>query len=483
VSQRLLAIMSLLLPLRRMCSGGALTDREITVPDLAAMAAARSAARANAFYGGGAGGDDDDQKPNVKPSLPSAGGASGSAAPPAAADPGLGPVDAKPVLEAVPTADEMCAICGEVPEDAVRTPCQHWFCKACLLEALPAKASQARCPECRKPVDAARMMHEAAAADAASAAAGAGAGAGGSGAAGAGAGGSGAAGAGTAAKPTAAAAAGDAKAKPPPSPVVLRSESKLQALLRELKKMREEDATAKALVFSQFASTIEFMKERLTEEGFGYRTISGSMPLNKRAAAIEAFQKDPPTTVFLLSVRSGAVGINLTAASHVFLLEPVLNPALQAQAIGRAWRMGQQRTVVVKHLYVKNSVEERIIKLNDTRTAATGTGGGAAAALLATTDAARKGKAKVSDIAGAIRSDRQDLRLNELEMLFSVRRARRAVLRGSLCVCAVADASASVVVAFRSERDGRGRVRQRAWGLLQAVHRDDKPETTPRTLI
>eukprot|EP00959_Pyramimonas_sp_CCMP1952_P158859 3322587-Pyramimonas_sp.AAC.1 len=88
--------------------------------------------------------------------------------------------------------------------------------------------------------------------------------------------------------------------------------------------------------------TIEWLKVRLVEEGFGFRTVSGGMPLKKRAQAIASFQNDPPTTVFLLSVRSGAVGINLTSASHVFLLEPCLNPALSEQAVGRAWRMGQQ---------------------------------------------------------------------------------------------------------------------------------------------
>jgi hypothetical protein len=67
----------------------------------------------------------------------------------------------------------------------------------------------------------------------------------------------------------------------------------------------------------------------------------------------QAFQGDPPTTVFLLSIRSGAVGINLTAANHVFLLEPCLNAALEEQAIGRAWRMGQGRKVMVKRFYVK----------------------------------------------------------------------------------------------------------------------------------
>ena len=69
--------------------------------------------------------------------------------------------------------------------------------------------------------------------------------------------------------------------------------------------------------------------------------------------AIDAFQKDPPTTVFLLSMRSGAVGINLTAANHVFLMEPAFNPALEDQAVGRAHRMGQTRPVTVKKFYIK----------------------------------------------------------------------------------------------------------------------------------
>ncbi len=77
------------------------------------------------------------------------------------------------------------------------------------------------------------------------------------------------------------------------------------------------------------------------------------MSPKKRAEAIESFQRDPSTTVFLLSVRAGACGINLTAASHVFLLEPAMNPAMEEQAIGRAWRMGQQRPVTVKRLFVK----------------------------------------------------------------------------------------------------------------------------------
>ena len=84
------------------------------------------------------------------------------------------------------------------------------------------------------------------------------------------------------------------------------------------------------------------------------RSYASAMPsAHPCMQAIEAFQKDPPTTVFLLSMRSGAVGINLTAANHVFLMEPAFNPALEDQAVGRAHRMGQTRPVTVKKFYIK----------------------------------------------------------------------------------------------------------------------------------
>lgn len=339
IGSKLLAIMSLLLPLRRISSGGALSAAEVSVPVLTEKAQERVNARAN-----------------------------------------KGPADVKPVLPCS-EEDSECGICGEPADDPVRTGCSHVFCRECLLSSLPAAAAAARCPTCSKPVNASTLQKPAA--DDEDAAAG---------------------------------GAGPSKGRAckAPQPVVLRSESKLKLLLQELKAMRESDATAKALIFSQYTGTLEWLKTRLTEEGFGYRTISGSMPLKQRAKAIEAFQTAPPTTVFLLSVRSGAVGLNLTAANFVFMMEPVLNVALQAQAIGRSWRMGQTRAVTVKHLFVKDSVEERIMTLNRNKAAA---GAGAAEGAVALEMA--KTKAKVSDIAGAIRSDRAALRLNELDLLFS----------------------------------------------------------------
>ena len=82
--------------------------------------------------------------------------------------------------------------------------------------------------------------------------------------------------------------------------------------------------------------------------------------MKKRAKALHDFQSDPPTTVFLLSMRAGNCGINLTQANRVFLMEPGFNPALEQQAIGRVHRLGQKRQVEIVRLVVKDSIETRL---------------------------------------------------------------------------------------------------------------------------
>ena len=86
--------------------------------------------------------------------------------------------------------------------------------------------------------------------------------------------------------------------------------------------------------------------------------------MQQRAKALKDFQADPQTTIFLLSMKAGAVGINLTQANRVFLLEPALNPALEAQAIGRVHRLGQKNNVEVIRLLVENSIETRLLNKN-----------------------------------------------------------------------------------------------------------------------
>ena len=115
--------------------------------------------------------------------------------------------------------------------------------------------------------------------------------------------------------------------------------SKLEALIANLKRTQASDASAKCLVFTSFKPTLDWLCEALPARGFTFRTLTGDMSQQQREEALLAFQHDPPTTIFLLSVRAGAVGINLTEANHVFLLEPLLNPGLEKQAIGRVHRM------------------------------------------------------------------------------------------------------------------------------------------------
>ena len=136
--------------------------------------------------------------------------------------------------------------------------------------------------------------------------------------------------------------------------------SKFNVLIKELEKIRDDDATSKTLVFSQFSSTLKWLQDELPRHGFQYRTLTGDMTMKQRSRALHDFQHDPPTTVFLLSMRSGAVGINLTQANRVFLMEPSLNPALEEQAIGRVHRLGQKRNVEIIRLIMKDSIESRI---------------------------------------------------------------------------------------------------------------------------
>ncbi len=84
---------------------------------------------------------------------------------------------------------------------------------------------------------------------------------------------------------------------------------------------------------------------------------------SQRARALRDFQQDPPTTIFLLSMRSGAVGINLTQANRVFLMEPAMNPALEAQAVGRVYRLGQRKSVQVIKMQIENSIETRMAEM------------------------------------------------------------------------------------------------------------------------
>ena len=123
------------------------------------------------------------------------------------------------------------------------------------------------------------------------------------------------------------------------------------------------DGSHKALVFSQFTDFLKILAERLDAMGVKYQYLDGSTPAAERTKRVAAFQRGEGE-VFLISLKAGGFGLNLTMADYVLIVDPWWNPAAEDQATGRAHRMGQQRPVTVYRLVTAGSVEERIIDLH-----------------------------------------------------------------------------------------------------------------------
>lgn len=186
------------------------------------------------------------------------------------------PLDANaPIVESME-----CSICLDMMSDPVLTQCNHAFCRDCISGVLTAGSQDKEpCPLCRKEISPDTLIS---------------------------------------------ARFGDncdcvidsdnsgTAAEPDISSPALVFKSKADVLLKELMALRSDAANAKVLIFSQFQSTLDFLKVILKQAGFEYRTLLGSMTRSQRTKALDDFQNDPPTTVFLLSTRAGAVGINLT---------------------------------------------------------------------------------------------------------------------------------------------------------------------------
>ena len=126
----------------------------------------------------------------------------------------------------------------------------------------------------------------------------------------------------------------------------------------------------KVLVFSQFVRHLSIVREFLNREGIPYAYLDGST--KDRQAQVEKFQNDPNIKVFLISLKAGGVGLNLTKAEYVFLLDPWWNPAVEAQAIDRAHRIGQENKVIIYKFITRGSVEEKIMALQDRKLALAG---------------------------------------------------------------------------------------------------------------
>jgi len=135
--------------------------------------------------------------------------------------------------------------------------------------------------------------------------------------------------------------------------------AKLTATLELIEELHAEGH--KVLLFSQFVSMLEILRDRLTEMSIPYYWLTGST--QNRSEVVDQFQKDEDPCVFLLSLKAGGSGLNLTAASYVILYDPWWNPAVEAQAIDRAHRIGQTQPVMAYRMITKNSIEEKIMLL------------------------------------------------------------------------------------------------------------------------
>ena len=134
------------------------------------------------------------------------------------------------------------------------------------------------------------------------------------------------------------------------------SSAKLEALFAQLESARAEGH--KALVFSQFTTLLGLVRARLDEAKVRYEYLDGAT--KDRAERVARFQSEADCSVFLLSLKAGGVGLNLPAADYVFLLDPWWNPATEAQAIDRAHRIGQTRTVFAYRLLARGTIEEKV---------------------------------------------------------------------------------------------------------------------------
>jgi SNF2 family DNA or RNA helicase len=140
------------------------------------------------------------------------------------------------------------------------------------------------------------------------------------------------------------------------------SSVKLDELMREIS---ENTGAHKVLVFSQFTGMLQLIAKSMESEGLPFLYLDGSTKAENRQQLVQQFQTDEKVRVFLISLKAGGVGLTLTAADYVYLVDPWWNPAAEQQAIDRTHRIGQQNKVFAYKMICKDSVEEKILALQE----------------------------------------------------------------------------------------------------------------------
>ncbi|MBT1695297.1 DEAD/DEAH box helicase [Fulvivirgaceae bacterium PWU4] len=142
----------------------------------------------------------------------------------------------------------------------------------------------------------------------------------------------------------------------------MKSSVKIEELVREV---QENAGNHKLLIFSQFTEMLQLIKAEFEEAGISHCYLDGSTSLPNRKEEVTRFQEDESIKAFLISLKAGGVGLNLTVADYVYLVDPWWNPAAEQQAIDRAHRIGQTRKVFAYKMICKDTVEEKILQLQE----------------------------------------------------------------------------------------------------------------------
>jgi len=143
------------------------------------------------------------------------------------------------------------------------------------------------------------------------------------------------------------------------------SSTKIEALVDEVNKMMKGDKAAKGIVFSQFTAMLDLIEFRMKRAGISCVKFTGSMSMQARTNALHAFNSDPSMKLILISLKAGGEGLNLQVANHIFLMDPWWNPACEMQAIQRAHRIGQTREVRAVRFVIEDTIENKIIQLQE----------------------------------------------------------------------------------------------------------------------
>ncbi|KAH7680561.1 DNA helicase protein [Dioscorea alata] len=216
----------------------------------------------------------------------------------------------KEVVEELRKGEGECPICLEAFEDAVLTPCAHRLCRECLLASWRS-ATAGLCPVCRKVINKQDLITA----------------------------------------PTESRFQIDIEKN-------WMESTKVSVLLQELEKLRH--VGSKSIVFSQWTAFLDLLQIPLSRSNLKFVRLDGTSNQQQREKVISQFTEDENILVLLMSLKAGGVGINLTAATNAFLLDPWWNPAVEEQAVMRIHRIGQTKSVSIRRFIVKGTVEERM---------------------------------------------------------------------------------------------------------------------------